>query len=293
MLIISPFTDPYKNLALEEYILKNLVLNETILFLWQNDSSVIIGRNQNIYEEVNLLYTKEHAIPVIRRKSGGGTVYHDLGNINYSVIADKTGYVKAYEKLTKPVVDFLISLGLEAHFFGKSDIYIGNTKISGNAQYLFGNRILHHGTLLFNSNLETLNLVLKNKQAISSTSVKSNRALVGNISDYINLSLTDFKNKMINYFNMPIYTLTELDIAKATLLMNTYQSYEWNYGESPTFNIHKESNHYSVNLTIEKGIIVAGLIAYNNRPLDQPYLNKPFHPDTFSDYLELKNILFE
>ena len=92
---------------------------------------------------------------------------------------------------------------------------------------------------------------------------------------------------------MPIYTLTELDIAKATLLMNTYQSYEWNYGESPTFNIHKESNHYSVNLTIEKGIISAGLIAYNNRPLDQPYLNKPFHPDTFSDYLELKNILFE
>lgn len=293
MLIISPFTDPYTNLALEEYILKNLYLNETILFLWQNSSSVIIGRNQNIYEEVNLLYTTEHFIPVIRRKSGGGTVYHDLGNINYSIIADKTGYVKAYEKLTKPIVDFLISLGLDANFFGKSDIYIKNTKISGNAQYLFGDRILHHGTLLFNSDLDTLNLVLKNKQSISSTSVKSNRALVGNISDYMNMSLTDFKNKMINHFNMPIYHLTEIDINKASLLINSYQSYKWNYGESPTFKINKQSNHYSVNITIEKGVIIDDLISYNNSPLKQQYINKPFHPDTFNDHFQLKKLLFE
>ncbi len=293
MLIISPYTDPYKNLALEEYILKHLKSDKSILFLWQNIPSVILGRNQNTYEEVNLIYTTTHNIPVIRRKSGGGTVYHDLGNINYSIITDKTGHVKAYEKLTKPIVSFLQSLGLDAFFSGKSDIYIRNTKISGNAQYLFGNRILHHGTLLFNSNLDTLNLILKNKQSITSTSVKSNRALVGNVSDYLTMDLGTFKSLLTNYFNEPIYELTELDLHKASLLERNYQSYEWNYGESPNFTINKWFNSYGITITVEKGFIKSCLITYNNNPITTNYLNKPFHPDTFNDNLDIKYNLFD
>lgn len=293
MLIISPFIDPFKNLALEEYILKNLFKEETIVFLWQNSSSVIIGRNQNIYEEVNLVYADQNNIPIIRRKSGGGAVYHDLGNINYSIITDKTGHVKAYEKLTKPIIKFLNSLDLEAHFSGKSDIYIKDTKISGNAQYLFGNRILHHGTLLFNSNLDTLNQILKNKQTISSTSVKSNRAFVGNINHYVNMDLNTFKDLLVSHFNETVYELKDIDLFKSESLINNYRSYSWNYGESPTFTINKWFKSYSINIIVEKGLISQYSLSFNNIPLKKQYLNKPFHPNTFNDDLDLKYILFE
>ncbi|HLT00304.1 MAG TPA: lipoate--protein ligase family protein, partial [Acholeplasma sp.] len=151
------------NLAWEEYILKEIALNEDILLLWQNESSLVLGRNQNVYEEVNLKFIHENKIPLVRRISGGGTVYHDMGNINFTIITSSKENISKYEKITKPLVDALNKIGIPIEFSGKSDLKIEGKKVSGNAQFVHKDRLLHHGTLLFDSNLDILNASLKPK----------------------------------------------------------------------------------------------------------------------------------
>ena len=178
--------DPFFNLAIEEFLLKNS--KEEYLILYVNSPSVIIGKHQTGHREVNTRFVTENNIPVIRRISGGGTVYHDHGNLNFSFIRQcETGKQVDFIKYTKPVIDFLKYLGLEAKFEGKNDLKIDGLKISGNAEHVHRNRVLHHGTLLYNTSLDSLrNSIRKDISQYSSRAVASNPSHVVNLNEKLN-----------------------------------------------------------------------------------------------------------
>ena len=151
----SPYTDPRYNIAAEEYLLKET--EDDYAFFYVNSPSLIIGKHQNSYSEINLEYIRSNRIPVIRRISGGGTVWHDMGNLNFSFILNgEEGKLVNFREYAQPVVDFLNTLGVKASFGSRNEILVEGLKISGNAEHIHRNRVLHHGTLLFNSDLDAL-----------------------------------------------------------------------------------------------------------------------------------------
>src|SRR5690554_4111075 len=154
-------SDPYYNLALEEYLLKSDKIPPNLVWLWQNRPAVIVGRNQNTVEEINLKVIKEKKIDVVRRISGGGAVYHDLGNINFTFITSALGNSEdLFRRFTEPVIAALREMGVPAVFSGRNDIVVNGKKISGNAQAYYQRRMYHHGTLLFDTDLDTVAAVL-------------------------------------------------------------------------------------------------------------------------------------
>lgn len=259
--------DPYFNLALEELLLKNSKEEYFILFV--NSSSVIIGKHQSGHIEVNTKFVTEHQIPVIRRISGGGTVYHDLGNLNFSFIRRcETGKQVDFPKYTKPVIDFLKQLGIEARFEGKNDLKVDGLKISGNSEHVHGNRVLHHGTILFNTRLEMLsNCIRKNKSCYSSRAVVSNPSSVVNLADKLNCfdDIAGFKSAMMDFFlkNFPEtfpYEPSEIEILQAeSIALSKYHTWEWNwaYGPEYTFNNTFEIDNapHSCELFVKDGLI--------------------------------------
>lgn len=230
-------TDPYFNIASEEYLLTEK--KESFIYLWKNAPSVIVGRNQNTLQEVNLGYTTKKGIKTVRRLTGGGAVYHDLNNVNYTVITPYDKEVNSYLYFTTPIIEYLNSIGINADFTGRNDITIDGKKISGNAQTIKGDRILHHGTLLFKSDLDALTNALKpNKVKMESKGIKSVRSRVTNISEYLgkDIGIDEFYQDLINYFkkNTIEYKLTEEDIKNINKLASEkYSTYEWNIGKSP------------------------------------------------------------
>lgn len=287
---------PSFNLAWEEYILKHIYDGNDVFLLWVNEPSIIVGRNQNIYEEVNTFYAYENKIPILRRNSGGGSVYHDLGNINYTFITHSKGKVNNYKLLTKPIIDALNSLNIPVHFKEKSDIYLEDRKIGGNAQYLYKNTLLHHGTLLFDANIDVLNLALKTKNHTSSVSVKSRRAHVVNLKEYTSLNTDTFIDFLFNHIGEKITfkTLSSTDIIKIKELEHTkYLLDSWNYDESPKSSISIEKAPYSINLDIEKGHIHHIKVHHHGNSLisiEEKLLNMPFKIESF---LFLKKENFE
>lgn len=242
--------DPHFNLALEEYVVKYMDPKEDYVILWQNEPSVIIGRNQNTIEEINVKYIKDNNIHVVRRLSGGGAVYHDLGNLNFTfIVRSSSDVVSNFRKFTEPVVNALKSFGVNAEFTGRNDITIDGKKFSGNAQYYYGDRLLHHGTILFNSDLAVVQNALNVKpDKIESKGVKSVRSRVTNIYPYLKeeISLENFKDSMLKLlmqdegYKEKEYTLTEKDLTVIRELMEKrYSLWKWNYGESPECNIEK------------------------------------------------------
>ena len=175
-------TDPYINLAVEEYLLRHS--NDDIFMLWQNAPSVVVGKNQNVYAEVNVEYAEEHNINIVRRITGGGAVYHDLGNLNYTFItSDEKAKALDYEYFTRPIIDALASLGLTAVLSGRNDLECDGKKFSGNAQFTSNGRILHHGTLLFDTNVEEMSSVLRvDKEKLEYKAVKSHKSRVTNLA---------------------------------------------------------------------------------------------------------------
>lgn len=257
--------DAYYNLAAEEYIFTSLDRDQEYLLLWQNQNAVVIGKHQNTIEEINTAYVKEHGVQVVRRLSGGGAVYHDLGNLNYSFIINAPTGKYNFREMSQPVVDTLIRLGVNVEFSGRNDLVIDGKKISGSAQFIRRGRILHHGTLLFHSDLDQISRVLAVKEdKIGSKGVKSVRSRVTNICEYLpGITVRAFQSqleKTLRGRNLSIYEFSEADMAAiSTLRDSKYATWEWNYGYSPEYDIKKDRRlancGLSIYMNVQKGII--------------------------------------
>jgi lipoate---protein ligase len=263
-------TDPRINLAIEEYSLKYLDPNESYLLFYINEPSIIIGKNQNTIEEINTSYVEEMNIHVVRRLSGGGAVYHDKGNLNFSFITKDDGEsFHNFKKFTEPVVQALEKLGVKAEMSGRNDLIASDgRKISGNAQFSTKGRMFSHGTLLFDSEIDSVVSALKvKKDKIESKGIKSIRSRVANISEYLEgkITIEQFRELLLrNIFNgaetIPTYDLTEDDWKKINEISNErYQKWDWNFGKSPKFN-YQHSHRFpigqiDVRLEVQKGKI--------------------------------------
>ena len=239
--------NPYYNLAFEEYVLCNRLEGDYLL-LWQNENTIVIGQHQNAEAEINRAFVEAHRINVVRRTTGGGAVYHDLGNLNYSFITD-VGEASQLnmELFIRPVVEALKGLNLNAKASGRNDILVDSKKISGVAQRIAGNRILHHGTLLFDSNTGMLAGALRVKPGkFHSKAVKSVRSRIGNIRDFLekDMDLPAFWNYLKQFFGeekMISGTLTDVELAEVEHLKQMkYDTWDWNFGRSPAYNMSNE-----------------------------------------------------
>ncbi|MEG0641788.1 MAG: lipoate--protein ligase [Clostridium sp.] len=266
--IYNTSTDPSFNLAAEEYILKNF--SEDCFMLWRNTTAVIVGKNQNALAEINIEYVKENNIPVIRRLSGGGAVFHDLGNVNYTFITNDTDDFVNFSKFTSPIVSVLKDkLGINAELSGRNDLTINGQKFSGNAQYNYKNRVLHHGTLLFSSSISNISESLNVKPSkFQGKSVKSVKSRVTNISSHLSSALTvnEFIDLTMDYVklsdesNSEIYTFSQKDINAINLLRDEkYSTWDWNFGSSPKYNYTNEKRFtggtVEIHLNVVKGYI--------------------------------------
>jgi lipoate-protein ligase A len=265
--IITESDDPSFNLAVEELLLKNR--NNEYLILGINKPSVIIGKHQSAHREINTRFVTENNIPVIRRISGGGTVFHDKGNLNFTFIRQsEAGKQIDFRKYTKPVIDFLYSLGVEAKFEGKNDLKTDGLKISGNAEHVHRNRVLHHGTLLFSTSLEIMrNVLRKDTSHYTSRAVQSNPSPVMNLDEKLNgfRDILEFRSTMMNYFleNLPdaiIYKLSQAETYEAESLAKTkYMTWEWNYAYGPEYSFNNSfligGKGVSCRLFVKDGII--------------------------------------
>ncbi|MDM5226679.1 lipoate--protein ligase [Cytobacillus sp. NJ13] len=262
-------TDPRINLAIEEYALKNLDIEETYLLFYINEPSIIIGKNQNTVEEINTEYVENNGIHVVRRLSGGGAVYHDLGNLNFSFITKDDGEsFHNFQKFTEPVVEALQKLGVNAELSGRNDLMAEGRKISGNAQFSTKGRMFSHGTLLFDSEIESVVSALKvKKDKIESKGIKSIRSRVANISEFLDKKITiqEFRTLLLkNIFGdldeIPEYKLTNADWEKIhQLSKERYQNWDWNYGKSPKFDLQHSHRfpvgQIDIRLNVTKGKI--------------------------------------
>ncbi|MFK3938477.1 lipoate--protein ligase [Alkalihalobacillus sp. NPDC078783] len=267
----SGITDPELNLAIEEYALKTLDPKDTYLLFYVNRPSIIIGKNQNTYEEINLDYVKEKNLYVVRRLSGGGAVYHDEGNLNFSFIAEDDGHsFHNFKKFTEPVVQALAKLGVQAELSGRNDIHVGERKISGNAQFTTKGRMFSHGTLMLDSEIENVVSALNVKdEKIRSKGIKSIRSRVANVSEFLEqpISMDEFKQLLLQYiFNtdgeIPTYTFRDEDWeAIHKLSKERYQSWDWNYGKSPAFDMQRTKRftggNVDIRLNVRRGHIEA------------------------------------
>ncbi|QFG00073.1 lipoate--protein ligase [Psychrobacillus glaciei] len=263
-------TDPRINLAIEEYALKTMdVEKDSFLLFYINEPSIIIGRNQNTIEEINTEFVEKNGIIPVRRLSGGGAVYHDLGNLNFSFLTKDDGdSFRNFKKFTQPVVDALQKMGVDAELSGRNDILAEGKKISGNAQFSTKGRMFSHGTLMFDTEIDAVVSALKvSKEKIESKGIKSIRSRVTNIADLLKepMTIEQFRSEILSSIfggaeNIQYWELTEKDWENIHKLSEErYQQWDWNYGKSPKFNM-KHSHRFptggiDVRLEVNKGIM--------------------------------------
>ena len=261
--------EPHFNLAAEEYLLTNCEPGQSYFLLWQNEPSIIIGKHQNTMEEINTGFVEENNIHVVRRMSGGGAVYHDLGNLNYSfIIGDGQQNLFDFRKFTYPIVDMLKKYGVDAEISGRNDMTIEGRKFSGNAQFIRSKNLLHHGTLLFDSDLERLQDALKvSGDKIISKGIKSVRSRVTNIREHMEekIGINEFWENISDYMaeqddSWEPSEICDGDLAEINKLAeNKYRTWEWKFGASPSFN-YKNSRRFDggkleVRLDIHDGLV--------------------------------------
>lgn len=262
-------TDPRINLAIEEYALRNLDINDTYLLFYINEPSIIIGKNQNTIEEINIDYVEDNGIHVVRRLSGGGAVYHDLGNLNFSFITKDDGEsFHNFKKFTEPVITALRKMNVPAQLSGRNDILVNGRKVSGNAQFSTKGRMFSHGTLMLDSEIENVVSALKvKKDKIESKGIKSIRSRVANISEFLDKKITieEFRSLLLRSIfgggnKVEEYVLTAEDWNKIEKISKErYQNWDWNYGKSPKFNMQRSHRFpvggIDIRLEVEKGKI--------------------------------------
>lgn len=245
-----PSTDPAFNLALEQYVFDALPRHRNYFFLWQNDNAVIVGRHQNTMAEINEPFIREKRIRVVRRLSGGGAVYHDLGNLNFTFIQDaESGLHLDLGMFCRPLAQAICSLGAHAVVNGRNDITIDGKKFSGNAQYVKNGRVMHHGTILFNSDLNTAAMALTpDPEKIISKGVKSVRSRMTTLTEQLpgRITLEEFKTVLLEKLfagqAMNHYTFTVDDISEIEALRRCrYDTWEWNFGGSPPCDIIRKA----------------------------------------------------
>lgn len=284
--LISKSSNPYFNLAMEDYFLKNS--NDEHFMIYINEPCVVVGKHQNLLSEINLPFINKNNIKPARRISGGGTVYQDYNNVNFSFIhncinPDKINFVR----FTSPVLEALKEMGLEVEFSGRHDLLIANKKISGNAMHIFKSRVLSHGTLLYNSDLHQLSAALSNNtQKYSDKSIKSVRSKVTNIAEYMSSppSITIFAQNIFDSIvkksaNSLITTLNEHEISAINQIeKEKYETWDWIYGYSPKYlfrnSIQLQELNVNFELHIEKGIMSA--ISTDIDPAIHPFFNHVF-----------------
>jgi len=278
--------NPYFNIAAEEYVLKNF--SEDVLMLWESKESVVVGKHQNAFAEINYPFLIDNRIPLIRRISGGGTVYHCKGNINITVLKnsdDNNGTID-FHAFTTPLIEFLKGFNLNAKFEGKNNLTIDGLKFSGNSAHIYKNKSLHHGTILFDADLTTLESIINtNPNNFNDKSVKSIVAKVTNLKPLIKPE-TDFKlfkdklkTFLLNYYNISkIHYFTKFEKSEILKLMQSrYKSWDWNFAYSPNFEFNNElmddEKVYSCNVQIIKGIIDSIEIREDNREDNNELVN--------------------
>ncbi len=264
-------TDPTLNLACEEMLLSRAW--DDLFMLWRNDKSVIVGRNQNTLSEIDPAFVAAHGIPVVRRLTGGGAVFHDLGNLNYTCISAFDGPLD-FARFAQPMVEALGALGLSAALTGRNDISIDGKKVSGNAQTVRHGRVLHHGTLLYSADLSTLSGALRVKNdKYDGKGVASVASRVGNIASFLAdpMPVEDFFDYLYHfaleyYPGASPYLLSEADLAEAERLRaDKYATDAWNYGQMADYNFsgtcRRPSGGLEVFLTVEAGVIRAAKLS--------------------------------
>ena len=270
--IILPSSDPYFNLAADEFLLRNS--DDEYFLLSINKRSVITGKHQIPHREADTRFVTVHGIPVIRRISGGGTVFHDSGNLNFSFILNSSeGKQIDFMKYTLPVISFLASLGIEARFEGKNDLKVGGLKISGNAEHIYRNRVLHHGTLLFSADLDFLRKCIRKDTSVYETrAVSSNPSPVTNLDGMLGTvrDTTHFRDLMLEWFlayqpGSYKSTLSDDETRQIGELAETrYKSWEWTYAYGPPYRLRKVFNYGGkevlCDLAVQDGIIIQCLL---------------------------------
>lgn len=257
--IVSKTNDTHFNMAMEEYCFKKMLNEEEIFILWINQPSIIIGKHQNAIEEINSEYVRENNICVARRVSGGGAVYHDLNNLNYTIISSKVEKEAFdFKTFSQPVINVLKKLGVEANFTGRNDIEIDSKKICGNAQAYFNGRMMHHGCLLFNVDLSVLAKALKvSKDKIESKGVKSVRSRVTNILNELpeKITIETFMNMILDEMketnkDFTEYIFSDEEMKEITDARNAKQAtWDWVYGKSPDYNIRRDVKYPTGKIT--------------------------------------------
>jgi lipoate---protein ligase len=261
-------TDPYFNLATEEYVLKEIP--DDSFMLWRNGPSIIVGKHQNTLAEINVDYVKENGIKVVRRLSGGGAVFHDLGNLNFTFIqtGDHTSLID-FKRYTEPILEVLQKMGIDARFEGRNDLTIDGKKFSGNAEHIWKNRVLHHGTLLFSSRMTDLSAALNaDPLKFRDKAVKSVRSRVTNISEHLAepMDVMQFAGLVQDhivekYPDSTFYDLTDEDHRRIReMVEKKYGTWEWNFGYSPRYNLKRvlateRSGTIEFNMDVHDGVI--------------------------------------
>lgn len=261
--------DPLVALAIEDYVME--LFEEDCFMLWQTNPVIVVGKYQNIYNEVNIDYVESLNIPIMRRRSGGGAVYNDNNTIYYTYIVNKeVSSFSDYKTFTKPIVNALKIMGINAEFSGRNDILIDGKKFSGNSQLVNNKKITHHGTLLFDFDEEILTKALiVDEEKLKSNGVKSIKSRVTNIKSHLqkNITVNQFRDLLYkeiikNVDNPKIYTLTEKDYIEINKISEMrYRNKDWTFGKNPKGIIEKTKRftggRVSSNIVVEKNIITS------------------------------------